>query len=277
MQRKIVTDSSADILALADVPFACAPLKIRTAQQEYVDDVTLDVKQMVYDLRQYKGRSSTSCPNANDWLEAFGDADEVFCITITGTLSGSYNAAQTARQLYETAHPDRRVFVLNSLSTGPEMALAIDKIRSLILQDVPFEALCEQVIQYTAHTGLLFVLQSMNNLANNGRVSPFAAKAAGLLGIRVVGTASEHGDLQQLAKCRGETKALNAVVAYLAEYGLKTGRVNITHCFNEEAARSLENRIRDAFPQSQVQVAPCRGLCSFYAELGGLLIGFEKM
>jgi len=108
MQRKIVADSSADLLTLSAVPFESAPLKIITSQNEYVDDAALDIGGMVDDLQRYKGRSSTSCPNANDWLETFGDADEVFCFTITGTLSGSYNAALMAKQLYEAEHPDRR-------------------------------------------------------------------------------------------------------------------------------------------------------------------------
>lgn len=277
MQRKIVADSSADVLALTDVAFTCAPLKIITAEQEYVDDVTLDVEGMVRDLAQYKGRSSTSCPNANDWLEAFGDADEVFCVTITGTLSGSYNAAQTAKQLYESAHPNRRVFVLNSLSAGPEIALMLDKLRSLLLQGTPFDEVCQQITAYTAQTGLLFMLESMKNLANNGRVSPLAAKAAGLLGIRVVGKASDRGDLQQLSKCRGEAKALDTIVSYLQEFGLKTGRVRIAHCFNEQAAEALKERILHTFANAQVEIYPCRGLCSFYAEHGGMLIGFEKI
>ena len=111
---KIVADSSADVTALSGAPFEVAPLKIVTAQKEYVDDATLDVYGMVNDLQSYKGRSSTSCPNPEDWLRAFGDAEWVFCVTITATLSGSYNAATVAKAQYEEAHPERRVFVLNT-------------------------------------------------------------------------------------------------------------------------------------------------------------------
>ncbi len=276
MQRMIVADSAADVLSLSDVHFTCAPLRIITAQKEYIDNAELDVEGMVDDLSKYKGRSSTSCPNANDWLEAFGDADEVFCVTITGTLSGSYNAALTAKQMYEDAHPDRRVFVLNSLSAGPEIALIIDKLRELVMQDKSFDDIASQVTAYTKHTGLLFMLASMKNLANNGRVSPIIAKMAGLLGIRVVGKASDKGDLEQLGKCRGEAKALDTIVSYLKEFGLKAGRVRIAHCFNEEAGKALKERIQREFQKVQIELCKCRGLCSFYAERGGLLIGFEK-
>ncbi len=276
MQRMIVADSAADVLSLSDVNFTCAPLRIITAQKEYIDNAELDVEGMVDDLLKYKGRSSTSCPNTNDWLEAFGDAQEVFCVTITGTLSGSYNAALTAKQMYEDAHPDRRVFVLNSLSAGPEIALIIEKLQSLVQQNKTFDEITSQITAYTKHTGLLFMLASMKNLANNGRVSPIIAKMAGLLGIRVVGKASDKGDLEQLSKCRGEAKALDTIVSYLKEFGLKAGKVRIAHCFNEEAGKALKERIQKEFQKVQIEITRCRGLCSFYAERGGLLVGFEK-
>ena len=273
---KIVADSSADVMSLADVAFESAPLKIITADREYVDDGNLDVEGMVNDLAAYRGKSSTSCPNPEDWLRAFGDAEHVFCVTITGTLSGSYNAAMVAKKTYEEAHPDRRVFVLNSLSTGPEMALIIDKMRELILAGKEFDEICESINKYSEKTGLLFMLESMRNLANNGRVSPIVAKMAGLLGIRVVAKASDKGDIEPLNKCRGEKKALETLVEHLKNLGLKEGRVRIAHCFNEPAAIALRELIQKNFARVQVELTRCRGLCSFYAERGGMLVGFEK-
>ena len=133
MNFKIVTDSSSDMLTLDVVPFEVTPLKIVTDKKEYVDDKNLDVNSMVDDLFYYKGKSSSSCPNANEWLSAFGDAEYIFCITITATLSGSYNAACIAKEMYEEQYPNRKVYVVNSLSTGPEMKLIAEKIKYLIL------------------------------------------------------------------------------------------------------------------------------------------------
>ena len=220
---KIVVDSSADITSLEGVEFSSAPLKIITSEREYVDDASLDVEQMANDLISYKGRSSTSCPNASDWLLAFGDADEIFCITITATLSGSYNSAMLAKREYEETYPDRRVFVLNSLSTGPEIVLIAERIRELVLAGRGFDEICKETEDYSQKTGLLFMLESLKNLANNGRVSPIVAKMAGLLGVRLVGKASDKGDLQPLNKCRGERKALETVVEHLSALGLKCG------------------------------------------------------
>lgn len=273
---KIVFDSSADIRTVENVESACAPLKIITAQQEYVDNAQLDIAAMVEDLAHYKGKSSTSCPNPEDWLQAFGDAKEIFCVTITGTLSGSYNAACLAKKQYEETHPGSQILVINSLSTGPEMKLIIEKLQELILSGMDFDAIAKEITQYTSHTGLLFMLESMRNLANNGRVSSLVAKAAGLLGIRVVGKASAKGDLEPLDKCRGESSALNAIVTRMLELGYAGGRMRIAHCFNETAARKLLDLIKTRFENVCAQIYATGGLCSFYAERGGLLIGFEK-
>lgn len=273
---KIVADSSSDVTGLSDIAFESAPLKIITADKEYVDDQNVDVLGMVTDLRSYKGKTSTSCPNADDWLRAFGDAEYVFCVTITATLSGSYNAAVMAKDTYEEMYPGRRVFVLNSLTTGPEMALMVDKIRELVLLGKDFDEVCNVVTKYAEKTGLLFMLESMQNLANNGRVSPLVAKMAGLLGIRVVGKASDRGDLEPLNKCRGEIKALETILEHLKNSGLKKGRVKIAHCFNNKAAHALKELIESRLEEVKVSVCSCRALCSFYAEKGGLLVGFEK-
>ncbi len=273
---KIVADSSCDLAELSGVPYAVAPLKIITADKEYVDNDTLDVLEMVNDLQSYKGKSSTSCPNPSDWLAAFGDAPHIVCVTITGTLSGSYNAAVIAKQIYEETYPDRRVFVLNTLTAGPEIALVIERLRECIVSGSSFDDVCENITQYIENTGLLFMLESMRNLENNGRVSPLVARMAGLLGIRVVGKASDKGDLEPLHKCRGEAKALTAIVEELKAAGLRRGSVWIAHCYNEEAAKRLQAQIEAQLPQVSMRIYPCGGLCSFYAEKGGLLVGFEK-
>ncbi|MBR5542705.1 MAG: DegV family EDD domain-containing protein [Oscillospiraceae bacterium] len=273
---KIIADSASDLLSLEKTPFAVAPLKIITAEREFEDNENLCVEEMVTFLASYKGKSSSSCPNPEDWLSAFGEAENVFCVAITGTLSGSCSAALVAKDMYESACPGRRVFVINSLSAGPEISLIIERLSVLILGGKEYEEICEEITEYTKRTGLLFVLESMRNLANNGRVSPIAAKAAGILGIRVVGCASEKGDLQPLDKVRGEERALDTLLRRMKEEGYNGGKVNIAHCLNEGAARTLEKKISESFPRAKIKVYQCRGLCSFYAERGGVLVGYEK-
>lgn len=273
---KIVADSSANVLALQNIDFAVAPLKIIASDQEFVDDAALDAEAMVAWFENYKGKSKTSCPNPADWLEAFADADEVYCVAITSGLSGSYNAACIAKQMYEEQHSDRQVCVIDSLSAGPELVLLIEKLEAYIGQGLPFAQICEKIEQYKQQTGLIFMLESLKNFAANGRVSPAVAKIAGLLGIRIVGKASDQGTLEPVHKCRGEAKSIAMLLQELKKAGLTEGKVRIAHCQNEAAALDLQKQIQRDIPKADVQISICRGLCSYYAEKGGLLVGFEK-
>ena len=274
IDAKIVLDSSANMATESHV--ASVPLKIITDRKEYIDDAKLNTAEMVWQLQTYNGPSSTACPSPQDWLDAFDDKPYVFCITITSGLSGSYNAANIAKADYEQEFPGRKVCVIDSLSTGGEMELIAEKLQEWIEAELSFEDICEKVKQYQKATGLLFMLESMQNLANNGRVSKIAAKAAGLLGIRVVGKASDVGTLEPLEKCRGEKKAIGALVATLTALGYEGSKVRISHCLNENAAKQLKDGILVLYPQADVKIRPTGGLCSFYAEKGGMIIGFEK-
>ena len=272
---KIVADSSSDVLEKAEIDFAGAALKIITAEKEFVDNASLDVAEMVSFLSQYKGRSQTSCPNAEDWLSAFGDADDVICVTITSGLSGSYNTARAAKQIYEETE-GKHVYVVDSLSTGPEMALIIEKLTEYILEGLDFDDICEKIQAYTKQTGLLFMLKSLKNLANNGRVSPALARILEMLGICIVGKASDEGKLDTTHKCRGENRSFETLIRDLKGYGVSSGKISIAHCENEAGALKLQALIEKEFPEAKSEIHPLRGLCSFYAEKGGILVGFEK-
>lgn len=274
MNCKIVADSSSNMFSLEDVPFSSVPLKIITSQAEYVDTPDLDVEAMVNALKNTKGKSGTSCPNVHDYLESFSCAEQIYAVTITSNLSGSCAAARQAKEQYQQEHPEAQVCVVDSLSAGPELRLIVEKLKELILEGKPFRKIQEAIRTYQSHTHLLFSLQSLTNLARNGRVSPVVAKVAGVLGIRIVGTASQEGTLQPLHKCRGEKKALETILSEMKERCFRGGKVRICHCFNPESAGQLRDMILSHFPSSDVLIEPCTALCSFYAERGGLLVGF---
>ena len=275
MKTKIVVDSSSNLYALPGVDFACVPLKIVTDEQEYLDDGTLDAVGMARSLRTYKGKTSTSCPNVADWLAAYEGAEQIFVATITGTLSGSYNAAQLAAEEYQQENPGKRVFVLDSLSTGPEQRLLAEHLRDLLVEGREFDEICEEMLRYHKHTHLLFSLESLANLARNGRVKPAVAAVARMLGIRVIGQASDAGDLEVLCKTRGEHGALERIVLEMKAHGLTNGRVHIDHCCNAAAAERLKHMVHAVFPEAKVEVGTCGALCSYYAEYGGLMVGYE--
>lgn len=274
---RIVADSSSNILELKDVIFANAPLKIIADGREFVDDAFLDVEEMIDFFDNYKGKSQTSCPNPSDWLAAFGDADEVFCVTITSGLSGSFNTACAAKQMYESENSGKRVCVLDSLSAGPELMLVIERLETLIAQGLEYDDICTKIKEYMKSTSLYFILSSLKNFAANGRVSPTVAKIVGVLGIRIVGKASDAGQLEPLNKCRGEDHSIATLMNYLRSSALPVGKVRIAHCRNEAAAVQLKTRILNEFPGMDVDISSCRGLCSYYAEKGGILVAFEEI
>lgn len=275
MSSRIVLDSSGDLLHFEGVDFASVPLKILAGDREFVDNEQTDPMEMVHFLKSHKGKASTSCPGVGEYLDAFGDAENVFCVTITSNLSGSYNAAEIAARTYQEQHPNRRVHVFDSFSTGPEMALMAEKIRDLLKEKLPYEAIIHQVKAYQQKTRLLFSLESLHNLANNGRVSAAVAAVAGILGIRLIGKASDAGTLQPIGKARGEKKLIPEIVKHISEMGYKGGKMRIDHCDNAAAADHLRQTILKLFPAADIAIGVTGALCSFYAEHGGLLVGFE--
>ena len=274
MNFRIVTDSSSNVLSRPGEDYACVPLKV-VAEQEYADVPGLNVAQMVEDLKNHKGKSGSSCPNVGEWLEAFGDAEYVFGITITKHLSGSYNAARQAAETYMEEHPGRRVYIFDSLSAGPELMMIADKIRQCEAEGDDFDTTIEKVLDYHNHTHTIFCLESMNNLAHNGRVSIAVAKIAGVRGIRVVGEA-QGGQIVPTHKPRGAKKALQAMVQTVRERGFQDGGlIRISHCFAEDTAQEFMSMIREEFPHARLLLEPTTALCSYYAEVGGYIVGFE--
>ena len=275
MNVKIVADSSANMLEFAGIPYASVPLKIVTSEREFVDDAALDTGEMLTYIENYKGKSGTSCPSVGDWLEAFGDAEYVFTVAITSNLSGSHNAAVQAKAVYEEQHPDRRVCCLDSLSTGPEMILIVEKLKELIDAGLSFDEVEARIREHMEKTHLMFMLECVDNLAKNGRVSPLIAKAVGFLNIRIVGKASDVGTLQQLHKCRGEKKALETILLEMENHGFTGGVVRINHAHNPAAAQALLELVQSKYPNIEARITPMTGLCCFYAERGSVMIGFE--
>ena len=275
MKKLIVSDSSANLYRDERSYFTPVPMKIIAGEKEYADDETLDVAGMLDDLQKYSGPSGSSCPSVGDWLRAFGEAEEVFGISITSRLSGCYNAACIAAEEYMSEHAGRKVFILDSLTTGPEMELLVEKCRELIEAGYAFDEIKDRITEYLKRTRLLFSLESLSNFARNGRVRPSLAAIANLIGIRIVGRASSEGELEPLHKCRGEKRAIRQLWDSMQQYGYAGGKVRIRHSDNQNAAETLAGEILRNHPDADIKVGTNHGLCSYYAEKGGILVGFE--
>ena len=275
MNFKLVSDSSSNVYALNGVNYTTVPMKIIAGDKEFVDTAALDVKEMVNYLKSYKGKSGSSCANAQEWLDAFEGVDGAFGVTISKALSGSYNAACQAAEDFKEQNPDKKVYIFDSLAAGPQQAMLCDKIAELMAAGKDFDTIVAEARDYHNHTHILFCLESMTNLARNGRVNPTVAKIANAIGIRVCGDV-KAGEIIPVHKPRGEKKAMTVLVDMLGERGFKDGNlIRVAHCLGEKNAQTFKAAVLAKYPNTRFIIEPTTGLCSFYAEAGGLMIGFE--
>ena len=275
MKYRIVSDSTSNLQELpGSIEYRTVPLKILADGQEFVDEKGLDTRVMVEAVER-AAKTGTSCPNSEEYKEAFEGADCVFAVTITSGLSGSYNAAAQGAVQFMEEHPEAKVKVIDSLSTGGEMHLLIEKLKELMEQGLSFEEIEKEIEEYHQYTRLLFSLESVQNLAKNGRLPMAVAKIANLLNIRFIGRPTETGTIKPIHNVRGARKNISKIVDEMGVMGYQSGKVWISHCLNPEAAQNLKTAILEKYPNGTVNIEPMTGLCSYYAERGGMIIGFE--
>ena len=275
MNFKLVSDSSSNVYTLSGANYTTVPMKIVAGDREFVDTPALNLNEMVTFLKNHKGKSGSSCANAQEWLDAFEGADYAFGVTISKNLSGSYNAAQQAASDFMEENPGKKAYIFDSLAAGPQQAMLCDKIAELIAAGHDFDTIVEKARDYHNHTHILFCLESMTNLARNGRVNPTVAKIANAIGIRVCGDV-KAGEIIPVHKPRGAKKAMSVLVDMLGERGYKDGMlIRVAHCFGEENANAFKAAVLAKYPNANFVIEHTTGLCSFYAEAGGLMIGFE--
>ena len=208
-------------------------------------------------------------------MKAFEGADEIYCVTITSGLSGTYSGANVAREQYLEQHPDTKIYVVDSLSTGPGMVLLLEKLAELKSQGKNFEEVCAAIEKYRKRLKLYFSLSSLHNLAQNGRVSKLIASAIGFMNIKILGTASKEGTIEQVGKCRGNNRMIDKIIEQLKENGFTKGKIRICHVECLEFANAVADKIRSIFNCADIKIVPARGLCSYYAERGGIILGCE--
>ena len=278
MTVKIVTDSGANSFSeiIGGVEHVNVPLTVMVNGQSWADDDQLDLNNFLSALKNTKTATSSSCPNMGSWLQAFEGADEIFVLTITSALSGSYNAAVQAAEIYMNDHPNTKIHVFDTKSAGPQIRLLASQLAVLINHGYSFDDIIKMVDQQIQQTDLLFVLEELDNLANNGRISPTIAKLTNLLNLHICGTASDAGEFQMLGKLRGSKKMFAKLTKVMVKQGYAGGRVMIDHVNSRDNAEAMAKAISTAFPSAIITISTCGALCSYYAENGGLMIGFEK-
>ena len=273
---KLIIDSSSNMKSDPDHNVEVVPLTISFGGKDYIDDQNLNIREFLNDMNQNQIAGKTTCPSIQAWLNALEGTEKAIIITMTSGMSGTFSSALQAKTMYEEKHPTSQIIVVDSRSAGPELTIVLHGIEKMIQGDIRFVDLEEVIAKFRMRTHLLFILQSLHNLSLNGRVSPAAAKIAGLLKINLIGTASKDGKLEPLTKARGMKKAIRELLKYMKDDNYHGGEVIIDHCENEKDAEIIKDKILAEYPDAQVTIRPMRGLCSFYAEEGGIMVGFHE-
>ena len=279
MTWRIVADSSCDLpesFFKSDAcKFSSIPLRMMIDGQEYIDNENLNVDEMLEAMSRTKEASSSACPSPEAFAAAYETADCVIVFTISHNLSGCYNSAMLAKDMVLENHPEKKIHVVDTLSTAGSMILCIEKAKELIESGKSFEEVVTEIEAYAKSIYLVFTLSSYENLVKAGRVSKFSGYLATQLGIRTLAAKSSEGTIEILQKIRGEKKVYKALVEKItSQVNLAKRRIFIHHCNNLDGANKIKELLLDLCPTCEIHILPTRGLTSYYAERGGLIISY---
>ena len=279
MKWMIVTDSSCDLLSLEgqneDLGFETVPFVMDVDGREFVDVPGMNTAELV-DAMEKAEKSHSACPSPEAWKKMFEKAEHVIAFTISARLSGSFNSATVGKNMVLEEHPEKKIEIIDSLSTGPKLVMLAQSAARQLQDQIPFEAVCASCRELARSVRTIFTLSSFHNLVQNGRVSKIAGFIAGRLGIRVIGVGSDEGEIQLKELVRGEKGTLKHILKDMEENGYKGTPMTVSHCMNEPMAQTLKEMICARWQKAKVQLLPTRGLDSYYAERSGLIICYDR-
>ncbi|MEG0034624.1 MAG: DegV family protein [Bacilli bacterium] len=275
MKFKIVVDSSSNLLNSyikdKEVGFEVVPLIININGKEFVDDDNIDTEAMLAEFHSTKEKATTSCPSPGRFMQAYEEADNIICVTITSHLSGTFNSAVLAGK--DLA--GKNVHVIDSMSVAGTMQLIVDKAYELIKEGYEYAQLVEALNKYRDSLNLLYVLDSFENLVRNGRMNKAVALIAKTLRIKPLCIA-ENGQIKIQQKIRtydAAIKRMNMVMKDLCDIS-KLTRAILTYVDDKIKAVEIKELIEKTYPNIKVLVSKAKGLTSFYALENGIMLGF---
>ena len=279
MEWKIVVDTACDFREIPNkaenVTYERVPFSLQIEDKVFVDTLDLDIDKMMEEMYASSEPARSACPSPEAYLAAYRGAKNVIVLTLTGGMSGSYNSAIIGEKMLKEENEDVNIHIIDTLSAGGENDLYLLKINELIKEELSFDEVVSEMKKYQENSKLIFVLEKVDNLVKNGRLNKLTAAVVGLLNMRMVGEASDEGTLHLLHKVRGEKKAVSTVVDEMIKAGYKGGRAVITHRNNESICKKIEDKLKEKFSNVEFIVVPTSGICSFYGEEGGMLLGYE--
>ena len=279
MEWKIVVDTACDFREIPNkaenVIYERVPFSLQIEDKVFVDTLDLDIDKMMEEMYASSEAARSACPSPEAYLSACRGAENVIVLTLTGGMSGSYSSAVIGKKMLKEENENVNIHIIDTLSAGGENDLYLLKINELIKEGLSFDEVVSEMKKYQENSKLIFVLEKVDNLVKNGRLNKLAAIVVGLLNMRMVGEASNEGTLHLLHKVRGEKKAVSSIVDEMIKAGYKGGRVVATHRNNENICKKIEEKLKDKFSDIEFIIVPTSGICSFYGEEGGMLLGYE--
>lgn len=277
MRYKIVIDSCGELIERwkEDPAIERASLTLTVDEEDIVDDESFDQAYFLKRVAESQNCPKSSCPSPERYMEAYDcEADHVYAVTLSSELSGSYNSAVLGRNLLLESSPEKKIHVFNSRSASVGETLIALKIEECESKNMEFEDIVREVEAYIESQNTYFVLESLETLRKNGRLSNLKAFVATALKIKPVMGATPEGTIIQLDQARGINKALMKMVDYIVERSENSADriLGISHCNCRERAEIVKDAIVKRIPVKNVVLLDTAGVSSMYANDGGIIV-----
>lgn len=278
MSFHIVCDSCTD-LTEEDLKKGCytlVPLTLLVDGEEIIDDETFDQADFLAKVAASKEAVKSACPAPESYMEAYSKADDIYVVTLSAELSGSYNSAVLGKNLYEEENGTKNIHVVNSRGAATTQVLIARKLNEYASQGMPFEEVVDKIEEYTTSLRTYFVLETLEVLRKNGRLSRLSATIAGALNIKPVMIGTRDGVIQKAAQARGMKKALAKMVEHMGSEGrdLTRRQFVISHCNCYERAVYVKELIKKYLHAEDVDIVDTKGVSSLYACDGGIIVSY---
>ena len=279
MGFKIVVDSCCDLTGqmLKDPRFIKVPLTIRSNGSSFIDNETFDQADLLWAMKQSEEAPSTACPSPQSYLDAYQGPEEedVYVVTLSALLSGSHNSAEQARMLMEEDHPNKNVYVFNSCSASSGEVLVALKVRELAESGAPFKHVVREVEQFIYQMQTMFVLETLENLRKNGRLTRLQSVITGALKIKLLMAATPEGEICKLGQMLSMKQALSKMVDHMANDPAHAGRtLAICHCNCLDRAFQVKAMAEQRCKFAHILILEAGGITSVYANDGGIVAAY---
>lgn len=275
---KIILDSCGELMddMKADSHFSSVPLELEVDGLRIIDDDTFDQKDFLERMKASKKEPKSSCPSPECYMKEFEtEAKNIYVITLSAKLSGSYNSAVLATNLYKDEEGEgKNIHVFNSKSASIGETLIALKIQELEDAKLSFEKVVEQVEDYISEQRTFFVLESLETLRKAGRISNAKALVAQTLNIKPVMGSTPEGEICKLGQTRGMKKALSQMVEEMIKVteNCENKVAAISHCNSLERALYVKELIEKLAKFKKIIILDTRGISTMYANDGGIIL-----